>query len=161
MYAPMNNCAACKSKLGTSGTSTENSFSTMTNNTGVKKYGTGKLFMGAYIGLLLKPDMIKLGKRVLLLGVGSALFLLAITFFQGLLLVYLLDYSLSTSFLSAAAGGLDQMSLLANSIGADVSVVTVFQIFRLLFVFLLVLPLLKVACSYLDRREKVLKEQIE
>lgn len=120
-----------------------------------------QLFMGAYIGLLLKPDMIKLGKRVLLLGVGSALILLAITFFQGLLLVYLLDYSLSTSFLSAAAGGLDQMSLLANAIGADASVVTVFQIFRLLFVFLLVLPLLKVACSYLDRREKVLKEQIK
>lgn len=112
-----------------------------------------QLFMGAYIGLLLKPDMIKLGKRVILLGVGSALFLLAITFAQGLLLVYFLDYSLSTSFLSSAAGGLDQMSLLASAIGADVSAVTVFQIFRLLFVFLLILPLLKIACSYIDRKE--------
>lgn len=41
----------------------------------------------------------------------------------------------------------------------DISVVTMFQIFQLLFVFLLVLPLLKVACSYLDRGEKVLREQ--
>lgn len=118
-----------------------------------------QLFMGAYIGLLLKPEMIKLGKRVLLLGVGSALLLLVITFGQGLLLVYLLHYSLPTSFLSSAAGGLDQMSVLATAIGADVSVVTVFQIFRLLFVFLIVLPLLKVACSYIDRREKTICEK--
>jgi hypothetical protein len=30
-----------------------------------------QLLMGAYIGLLLKPNMIKLGKKVLLLGVGE------------------------------------------------------------------------------------------
>jgi len=112
-----------------------------------------QLSMGAYIGLLLKPDMIKLGKRVVLLGIGSALFLIALTFAQGYLLVYFLDYSLPTSFLSTAAGGLDQMSLLATAIGADVSAVTVFQIFRMLFVFLVVLPLLKMACSYIDRKQ--------
>lgn len=91
-------------------------------------------------------------KKILVLGVGSALVLIALTFGQGLLIVHFLDYSLSTSFLSTAAGGLDQMSLLATAIGADVSTVTVFQIFRILFVFLLVLPLLKVACSYIDRK---------
>lgn len=119
-----------------------------------------QLFIGAYIGLLLKPDMIKLGNRVLLLGMGSALLLLVITFVQGLLVVHFLNYSLSTSFLSTAAGGLDQMSLLANAIGADVSIVTVFQVFRLLFVFLVVLPLLKVACAYLDRRVLKVSEDI-
>lgn len=117
-----------------------------------------QLFMGAYIGLLLKPPMIKLGKRVLLLGVGSALLLLAITFAQLWILKSLLRYTLPTSFLSTAAGGLDQMSLLATAVGADISTVTVFQLFRLLFVFLLVLPLLKVACTYIDRREGMLKK---
>lgn len=112
-----------------------------------------QLMMGAYIGMLLKPHMIKLGKKVLLLGIGSALLLLVITFLQGAFLVKILDYSISTSFLSTAAGGLDQMSLIATAIGADVSVVTVFQIFRLLFVFLIVLPLLKVACTYIDQKE--------
>ncbi|WP_246027670.1 AbrB family transcriptional regulator [Lysinibacillus antri] len=117
-----------------------------------------QLCMGAYIGLLLKPDMIKLGKRVLFLGIGSALLLLTITFGQGVVLTQFLHYSLSTSFLSTAAGGLDQMSLLATAIGADVSVVTVFQIFRLLFVFLIILPLLKVACSYIDRKGTAVNE---
>lgn len=116
-----------------------------------------QLAMGAYIGLQLKPKMLKLGKRVLILGIGSALFLLIATFGQALLLKYFLHYSLSTSFLSTAAGGLDQMSLLATAIGADVSVVTVFQMFRLLFVFLVVLPLLKVACSMIDRKNGVVK----
>ncbi|MEL4023868.1 AbrB family transcriptional regulator [Lysinibacillus endophyticus] len=114
-----------------------------------------QLFMGAYIGLQLKPEMLKLGKRVLILGIGSALFLLAVTFGQALLLKYFLHYSLATSFLSTAAGGLDQMSLLATAVGADVSVVTVFQMFRLLFVFLVVLPLLKVACSMIDKKNDI------
>ena len=114
-----------------------------------------QLLMGAYIGLLLKPNMIKLGKKVILLGIGSALFLIVLTFAQGFLLVHFLGYSLPTSFLSTAAGGLDQMSLLATAIGADVSAVTVFQIFRILFVFLFVLPLLKMACSYIDKKQDV------
>ncbi|MDN4491977.1 AbrB family transcriptional regulator [Ureibacillus aquaedulcis] len=112
-----------------------------------------QLLMGAYIGLLLKPKMIKLGKKVILLGIGSALLLIALTFAQGFLLMHFLGYSISTSFLSTAAGGLDQMSLLATAIGADVSAVTVFQIFRLLFVFIVILPLLKMACSYLDKKQ--------
>ncbi|RHW40123.1 AbrB family transcriptional regulator [Lysinibacillus yapensis] len=112
-----------------------------------------QLLLGAYIGLLLKPKMIRLGKKVVLFGIGSALFLLLATFGQAYFLVYFFDYSMSTSFLSTAAGGLDQMSLLATAIGADVSVVTVFQIFRLLFVFLIILPLLKMACAYIDRKQ--------
>ena len=111
-----------------------------------------QILMGAYIGLLLKPKMLKLGTRVLFLGIGSALLLLAITFGQGLIMSHLLDYSVSTGFLSSAAGGLDQMSLIATAIGADVSVVTVFQIFRMLFVFLFILPLLKYVCVLIDRR---------
>ncbi len=114
-----------------------------------------QLLLGAYIGLLLKPNMIRLGKKVVLLGIGSALFLIVLTFAQGYLLVYFLDYSLATSFLSTAAGGLDQMSLLATAIGADVSAVTIFQIFRILFVFIFVLPLLKIACTYIDRKKEI------
>lgn len=120
-----------------------------------------QLLMGAYIGLLLKPKMLKLGKIVILMGIGSALLLLVITFLQGLLLVHFLDYPLSTSFLSTAAGGLDQMGLIATAIGADITAVTVFQIFRILFVFLCVLPLLKMACAYIDKKqaEKIIETQ--
>ena len=71
------------------------------------------------IGQLLKPNMLKLGKRVLLLGIGTAIFLLLFTFVQGWMLTQIMKYSLSTSILSTAAGGLDQMSLLASAIGAE------------------------------------------
>lgn len=111
-----------------------------------------QLMIGAYIGQLLKPPMLKLGRRVLLLGIGTSFLLLAFTFGQGWVLFKVMGYSLSTGFLSTAAGGLDQMSLLASAIGADVSTVTVFQIFRILFVFICVLPLLKMACAYIDRK---------
>ena len=111
-----------------------------------------QICIGAYIGLLLKPKMIKLGARVLVLGISSALVLLFITYLQGLIMIHLFNYSLPTSFLSTAAGGLDQMSLLATAVGADISVVSVFQMFRLLFVFIVIIPLLKVACLWIDRR---------
>lgn len=111
-----------------------------------------QIFIGAYIGLLLKPSMLKLGSRVLILGITSALVLVFITYLQGLLSTYLFNYSLPTSFLSTAAGGLDQMSLLATAVGADISVVTVFQMFRLLFVFIIIIPLLKAVCVWMDRK---------
>ncbi len=111
-----------------------------------------QILIGAYIGLLLKPKMFKLGSRVLILGISSALFLLLITYLQGLLMIHLFNYTLATSFLSTAAGGLDQMGLLAAAVGADISVVSVFQMFRLLFVFIIVIPLLKLACTWIDRR---------
>lgn len=111
-----------------------------------------QIFLGAYIGLLLKPHMVKVGARILFLGIASAIILLLFTYIQGVLLMYFLQYSLPTSFLSTAAGGLDQMSLIATSVGADISVVTVFQMFRLLFVFIVTIPLLKLACSWIDRK---------
>ena len=111
-----------------------------------------QICIGAYIGLLLKPHMLKLGSRVLMLGISSALVLILITYLQGLLVTYLFKYSLPTSFLSTAAGGLDQMSLLATAVGADISVVTVFQMFRLLFVFIIIIPLLKAACVWIDKK---------
>ncbi|WP_179151849.1 AbrB family transcriptional regulator [Oceanobacillus senegalensis] len=101
------------------------------------------LCIGAHIGLALKPHMIKLPKRYLLAGVFSSIGLIALTFGTSFVLSIMLGFSFATSFLSTAPGGLDQMVLLADAIGADVSMVTVFQIFRLLFIFLIVMPALK------------------
>ncbi|MGM9944653.1 MAG: AbrB family transcriptional regulator [Lysinibacillus sp.] len=105
-----------------------------------------QLLIGAYIGLLLKPHMIRLPKRVLAAGVISAVALIGLTYGSSVLLQWSLGYSFATSFLSTAPGGLDQMGLLAAAVGADISIVTVFQLFRLLFIFLIVLPLLKFVC---------------
>lgn len=102
-----------------------------------------QLLIGAHIGLMLNPHMIKLPFRYLVAGILSAVGLIVLTYGSSFIVSYVLDYSFATSFLSTAPGGLDQMVLLADAIGADVSIVSVFQVFRLLFIFLLVMPVLK------------------
>lgn len=115
-----------------------------------------QLLIGAYIGLLLKPHMIKLPLRVLVGGVASTLAMVGLTYLSSLVIARMLDFSFATSFLSTAPGGLDQMGLLASAVGADISVVTVFQLFRLLFIFLVVLPLLK---WFYRKRNVISKEE--
>ena len=102
-----------------------------------------QLFIGAYIGLLLQPETLRLPGKVLVGGIASTLTMIAITYGTSLVIAYFLDLSFATSFLSTAPGGLDQMGILAAAVQADISVVTVFQLFRLLFIFLCILPLIK------------------
>lgn len=102
-----------------------------------------QLCVGTHIGLGIKPHMLKLPFRQVMAGLLSSLGLLGLTYGTTYLLMVFLDYSFATGFLSTAPGGLDQMVLLAEAIGADVSAVTVFQIFRLLFLFLITIPILR------------------
>ncbi|RYG72527.1 hypothetical protein EU245_10000 [Lentibacillus lipolyticus] len=54
----------------------------------------------------------------------------------GLAVLYNLTYS--TAFLSTAPGGMVEMGLTAAAVGGDVSVVTSYQLFRLLVIMLFV-----------------------
>lgn len=114
-----------------------------------------QLLIGAHIGLMLKPDMIKLPMRVLLGGIFSALALIALTFGSSFLMSFALDTTFATSFLSTAPGGLDQMVLLADAVKADVSLISMFQTFRLLFIFIIIMPLMKVFYRWWDKKETV------
>ena len=105
--------------------------------------GIAQLLIGAHIGLMLKPHMIKLPVRVLVGGIFSAFALIALTFGSSFLMSFALDTTFATSFLSTAPGGLDQMVLLADAVNAEVSLVSMFQTFRLLFIFILIMPLMK------------------
>lgn len=112
-----------------------------------------QLLIGAHIGLMLKPHMIKLPVRVLVGGIFSALALIALTFGSSFLMSLALDTTFSTSFLSTAPGGLDQMVLLADAVNAEVSLVSMFQTFRLLFIFLLIMPLMKIFYRWREKKE--------
>lgn len=114
-----------------------------------------QLLIGAHIGLMLKPDMVKLPMRVLLGGIFSALALIALTFGSSFLMSFALDTTFATSFLSTAPGGLDQMVLLADAVKADVSLISMFQTFRLLFIFIIIMPLMKVFYRWWDKKETV------
>lgn len=102
-----------------------------------------QLLIGAHIGLMLKPKMLKLPTRILLAGIFSSATLILFTLGSSFFMSWAMQTNFSTSFLSTAPGGLDQMVLLADSINADASLVSMFQTFRLLFIFLLVLPVMK------------------
>ncbi len=118
-----------------------------------------QLLIGAHIGLMLKPDMIKLPVRVLVGGILSALALIALTFGSSFLMSFVLDTTFATSFLSTAPGGLDQMVLLAHSVKAEVSLVSMFQTFRLLFIFIIIMPLMKMFYRWREKKEIVYEQE--
>ncbi len=102
-----------------------------------------QILIGSYIGLLLKPETLRLPLKVLVTGLLSTVAMVAISYGTSILIAQYLDLSFATSFLSTAPGGIDQMGLIASSVHADISVVTVFQLFRMLFIFLCIIPVIK------------------
>lgn len=118
-----------------------------------------QLLIGAHIGLMLKPDMIKLPVRVLVGGVLSAFALIALTFGSSFLMSFLMNTTYATSFLSTAPGGLDQMVVLADAVNSDVSLVSMFQTFRLLFIFILTMPLMKLFYRWKEKKDIVCNEE--
>ncbi|MEK4967511.1 AbrB family transcriptional regulator [Cytobacillus sp. FSL R7-0696] len=102
-----------------------------------------QLCIGAYIGLLLHPKSLRLPVRILIGGVSSAILLLIITFIIAEGMVLLFDMDFATSYLSTAPGGMDQMGLIATALQADATQVTIFQLFRMLFIYVVILPVLK------------------
>lgn len=114
-----------------------------------------QIFIGANIGLMLKPDMVKFPKRILIAGVMSAFALIVLTLGSSLLMSWMMKTSFTTSFLSTSPGGIDQMVLLADEVHADISIVSTFQTFRLLFIFILVMPLLKGYYHWRGKKERI------
>ncbi|MCA1028912.1 AbrB family transcriptional regulator [Cytobacillus kochii] len=102
-----------------------------------------QLCIGAYIGLLLHPKSLRLPVRILIGGISSAILLLIITFIIAEGMVLLFDMDFATSYLSTAPGGMDQMGLIATALQADATQVTIFQLFRMLFIYVVILPVLK------------------
>lgn len=98
---------------------------------------------GIYMGLGINPENLTNWRRLLpytFINVGVVLvFSLAL----GLALSKLYHYSIVTGFLGTAPGGIAEMGLTAMMVNADLSVVISYQMFRLLFILLVVPPILK------------------
>ncbi len=102
--------------------------------------------IGAYLGLLLKPERLQNKARIIILSVINGLVLVLFSLGLSFILVKAHGMDAVTSFLATAPGGSDQMTVMARVISADVSMVTGYQIFRILFINFLVPPILKVFC---------------
>ncbi|GGE32981.1 monooxygenase [Pullulanibacillus camelliae] len=100
-----------------------------------------QLMIGSYIGLMLKPDNLKI--RFMLLACLSGIVLIACSIGLSLLLSKLHAVDTATSFLSLSPGGMDQMGIIAQEVHANLTFVICYQLFRTLFIFIAVPPLLK------------------
>lgn len=102
-----------------------------------------QLMIGIFVGMLLNPRKLNNKLVTLSLAVGSGVVLIGGAYLMSLLFAYFDAVSLSTALLSLAPGGMDQMSLIAHEVGADLPTVAGFQLFRTFFIFFAVPPLFK------------------
>ncbi|MFJ7726628.1 AbrB family transcriptional regulator [Neobacillus sp. NPDC097160] len=113
-----------------------------------------QFMIGGYIGLLLKPEKLEHKAKMITLALLSGLLMIVGSVGLGLLLVHFYDISPSTSLLSLAPGGMDQMAILAHEVHADLSMVTGYQIFRLFFIYFAVPPLLRLFFKVGNRKTR-------
>ncbi|MBW7455722.1 AbrB family transcriptional regulator [Paenibacillus sepulcri] len=111
-----------------------------------------QLLIGGYLGLILQPEKLKNKFKIIVLALMSGIALLVCSVVLSLILTGLHTIPLSTSFLSLSPGAMDQMGIIAKELDADLSFVTCYQLFRTLFIFLVVPPVLKVIFKGMLRR---------
>lgn len=114
-----------------------------------------QLVIGIYIGLLLKKENIKLTKKHVFYAFFSGGILILCAFGISMLLGKYSGLDFSTGFLSVVPGGLDQMGIIAASVKADVTIVTAFQLFRILFLSVFTIPFVKFAVSRDKKRNEL------
>ncbi|WP_322923496.1 AbrB family transcriptional regulator [Paenibacillus campi] len=102
-----------------------------------------QLLIGSSVGLMLHPEQLQHKLRIVLLALGSGLILMLFACGTTLILMKWHDLSAATALLSMAPGGMDQMSLIAHEVNADVATVSCYQLFRTLLIFLIVPPLVR------------------
>lgn len=112
-----------------------------------------QFMVGGYIGLLLKPEKIKNKKKVISFALINGLIMVGITMAFSLLLTKAYNLSIITGFLSLAPGGMDQMGIIAHEVKADLSTVTSYQLFRMLYIYIAVPPLLRFVLKLSNRRK--------
>ncbi|KQL44769.1 AbrB family transcriptional regulator [Brevibacillus choshinensis] len=102
-----------------------------------------QLMIGGYIGLLLKPEQLKNKLAMAVLAILSGAVLISCSLGLSYLLTLLHPVPFITAFLGLSPGGMDQMGIIAKEVDADLSVVICYQLFRTLFIFLVVPSLIK------------------
>ena len=102
-----------------------------------------QITVGMFLGAKMTIKDLKLGGKYSGIYFGFAILLIGICFGVGYVFSIFTPLSLSTAILSFAPGGLVEMVLTANSIGADPAVVSSLQFIRLLLIILIVPGFLK------------------
>lgn len=102
-----------------------------------------QLMLGIYIGLLLKKEDLHLSKKHVFYAFVSAGIFIGGAYGLTFVMQSLYNLDFGTGFLSIVPGGLDQMGIIAASVHANVTIVTAFQLFRVLVVSIFLVPFVK------------------
>jgi len=102
-----------------------------------------QLVFGAYLGQGIHLQNLRQTGALILCALLGNLFLLLLVFGVGRLLADWAGFAAGTGFLSAAPGGVVEMGLTAELIGADLATVSSYQLFRLFFIMFAMPPLLR------------------
>ena len=114
-----------------------------------------QLMIGIYVGLLLDPRKLNQKLLTISLAIGSGIVLIAGSWGISSLFSYIENVSASTALLSLAPGGMDQMSLIAHEVNADLSTVAGYQLFRTFFIFFAVPPLFKLLFTRSIKKKRI------
>jgi uncharacterized protein len=102
-----------------------------------------QIVMGIYIGLLMKKENLHLSKKLIFYAFVSSFLYIVSAYGLAVLIKQFYPLDFKTSFLSIVPGGLDQMGIISASVHADSTVVTAFQLFRVLVVSIAIIPSIK------------------
>ena len=113
-----------------------------------------QLCIGAYLGLSIKPARLENWKKLLPYTLGGSIAVVFFSLGAGYLLTRLHSLTLITAFLGTSPGGMGEMGLTAVLVGADVSLVAAYQLFRLSFILFVMTYLLKRHFGSVQTRKK-------
>ena len=99
-----------------------------------------QLSVGTYMGFTTQPGNLNGWRKILPFALADGIAIVLFSLLIGFFLDKWFHIGLTTAFLSTAPGGMTEMGITAINVGADISTVTAYQIFRLLFI-LFILPL--------------------
>lgn len=108
-----------------------------------------QIFIGIQMGLSMNIASLANWRKLFALNVLSVLSVITLLAAAYYALTKLTDISFLTAFISTSPGGISEMGLTAMMVHADLSTVIAFQLFRLQFVLLVAIPLLR---RYLNSR---------
>ncbi|PKG22960.1 AbrB family transcriptional regulator [Niallia nealsonii] len=114
-----------------------------------------QLFIGIDLGLRVKLGEIEKKAMFSTVAIISSFLLVVFSFVLSSILLHLENgITLMTAFIALAPGGMAEMAILGQSVGGDLTVITTYQLFRLLFILFCVPSILKWIFLLLDWNEK-------
>lgn len=102
-----------------------------------------QISFGAYLGNSMNTQNLGEWKKGLAFTLLLSLVLIVCCLLMGLVLTQVYDMDILTAFLATSPGGMSEMAVTALSVNASLSTVTSYQLFRFLFVCIVIPPFIK------------------